>query len=78
MTRHDISLNRTLGILVISKTAYYYRPKKREADVAIQSRLQALSEEHIRWGFDKMMQAIKLEGHGWNHKRVYRIYCELG
>ncbi|WP_395168600.1 DDE-type integrase/transposase/recombinase [Piscirickettsia salmonis] len=28
------------------------------------------------WGFDKMMAKIK-QNYAWNHKRVYRVYCEL-
>lgn len=62
----------------ISKMAYYYKPKKRQADVEIASYLQSLATAHQRWGFDKMMLKIKTEHRPWNHKRVYRIYCELG
>lgn len=39
--------------------------------------LKELAEAHLRWGFDKMMTKIKELNCGWNHKRVYRIYCEL-
>ena len=40
--------------------------------------LHSLANTHKRWGFDKMMLKIKNDNHPWNHKRVYRIYCELG
>ena len=61
----------------ISKTAYYYKPKKRVGDDAIKIYLQALAEQHKRWGFDKMMLKAKCDKKPWNHKRVYRIYCNL-
>ena len=61
----------------ISKTSYYHQPKKRAGDTEIEAYLTALAKDHKRWGFDKMMQKAKLDGKSWNHKRVYRIYCEL-
>lgn len=62
----------------VSKTAYYHKSKKRAGDTEIEVYLKALVKAHSRWGFDKMMAKIKLENKEWNHKRVYRIYCELG
>lgn len=62
----------------ISKTSYYHRPKKRAGDDEIKQYLSTLAQDHKRWGFDKMMQKIKLDGKPWNHKRVYRVYRELG
>jgi putative transposase len=76
--RHDISLNTACQLMSISKTAYYYKPKKRAADTEIEGYLQSMAERHKRWGLDKMMLKIKNEKRGWNHKRVHRIYCELG
>lgn len=37
-----------------------------------------MAREHIRWGFNKMYQTIRNEGYPWNHKKVRRVYCELG
>lgn len=61
----------------VSRSAYYYKAKLRPEDKAIQSVLTDLAKKHIRWGFDKMMPIIKQAGHPWNHKRVYRVYCEM-
>lgn len=62
----------------VSKTAYYYEPKQRLGNLDITDYLTALAKAHPRWGFDKMMAKAKLDKKPWNHKRVYRIYCEQG
>lgn len=62
----------------VSTSAYYYKPKKRLGDQAIEDCLHSLAAAHPRWGFDKMMLKIKNDEQPWNHKRVKRIYCELG
>ena len=65
-------------LMSISKTAYYYKPKKRAGDAKIVEYLQKLAQSHRRWGFEKMRDKAKIDGEPWNHKRIYRIYCELG
>ncbi len=62
----------------ISKTAYYHKGKKQKDDDEIKMYLRALAERHKRWGCDKMMLKAKTENKPWNHKRVHRVYCELG
>lgn len=46
-------------------------------DAEIKAYLLELAMEHKRWGFEKMMLQAKSDGKPWNHKRVYRVYCEL-
>lgn len=36
-----------------------------------------LAKEHPRYGFGKMYNKLRLLGYKWNHKKVYRAYCEL-
>ena len=37
--------------------------------------LQDLVAEHTWWGFWKCDDRMRRDGHSWNHKRVYRVYC---
>ncbi|QGP51109.1 hypothetical protein PsalN5692_02589 [Piscirickettsia salmonis] len=60
----------------IGRSVYRYQPKKQVADTKIKKVLTDLAKVHHRWGFDKMMAKIK-QNYAWNHKRVYRVYCEL-
>ncbi len=34
-------------------------------------------ERYPRYGFPKLFQVLRRQGHPWNHKRIHRIYCLL-
>ena len=72
----QVSVKQACRIMRFSQSAYYYQPKKQN-DQEIKMVLQTLAKKYHRWGFDMMMSWIKNAGHPWNHKRVYRVYCEL-
>ena len=40
--------------------------------------LNKLMDAHPRWGFWLCFDRLRLDGHRWNHKRVYRIYRAMG
>jgi putative transposase len=48
-----------------------------DATQEIRELLMQLAESHRRWGFGLMFRWIRRQGYTWNHKRVYKIYCEL-
>lgn len=62
--------------LNISRCTYYYQPKLVD-DSDIINELVPLAERHPNYGFRKMFKRIRNQGFGWNHKRVYRVYCGL-
>lgn len=60
----------------ISRCTYYYQPKVTD-DSEIINVLVPLAEQHPSHGFRKLFKRMRLIGHCWNHKRVYRLYCAL-
>ena len=58
-------------------SVYYYRPKQKN-DYLIRDKLSELAELHSRWGFWMMHHRLRSLNYVWNHKRVYRVYTEMG
>jgi putative transposase len=48
-----------------------------DAKQEITGLLIRLADSHKRWGFGLMFRWLRRQGYTWNHKRVYKIYCEL-
>jgi putative transposase len=65
-------------VVWLSRSAWY-RPlvdwDQRDAE-AIEA-LGTLAEEKPGLGFWKLYDRLRRAGHDWNHKRLYRIYCDL-
>lgn len=57
----------------------YYEPRvdwlSRDREVI--EALQSLADQYPRRGFWKYHKMLRRSGRSWNHKRVYRVYCEL-
>lgn len=75
--RHHMSERKACQIIGISRSAYRYQ-RKRPNDLEIRKNLKELAEKRPRWGFGKMRDYLKNKGYGWNHKRIRRIYREMG
>lgn len=62
----------------ISETCYRYQPNLCSENAEIADWLIRLTEKESDWGFGLCFDHLRnVQGFGWNHKRVYRIYCEL-
>ncbi len=61
----------------ISRSGLRYQAKKPD-DGEIKEQLQIIAERKPRWGCKKMYDYLKTRGYAWNHKKVYRVYCEIG
>jgi putative transposase len=75
---HGVSIVRACVLVKLSRTAWYRRSHaSMERDREVIEALNGIVEKRPRWGFWKCFDRLRLNGHGWNHKRVHRVYCAL-
>ena len=71
-----MSQRRACRVVGISDSVYRYQPDLNKDDVVI-AKVQEAVDRYPAYGFSKLFKVLRRWGHPWNHKRVYRIYCEL-
>jgi putative transposase len=87
---HRLSIVRACAIVRFSRAAWYKTPADPLiTDAPVIAALQAVIKQHPRHGFwkcydricgkSKSTESVRRanSGKGWNHKRVYRVYCAL-
>src|SRR5690606_16838140 len=76
---HRLSVVRACQLAGCSRTAWYRPAQDRSArDAPVIAALTTLVTRHARWGFWLCFDTLRGTGHGWNWKRVHRVYCALG
>lgn len=77
-TDHQLSVRRAYRVVGLARAAQYL-PLVDPAvqDAAVIAAVQDFVAEHPRLGFWKYYDRRRLNGHRWNHKRVYRVSCAL-
>lgn len=62
----------------LQRSALYKPTTDRAAhDAPVIDAINVMLEKRPRWGFWKCFDRLRQDGHGWNHKRVYRVYCAV-
>lgn len=77
IARHGVSTSQACRAVSIDRKTFSYVPRKRGGEAVIVELLKTLSAQHPTYGFQKLFGLIRLKSYPFNHKRVYRIYCEL-
>ena len=88
--RRDVSIALACRTFGVSVTCYRYGPKLRAEKEEIADLLTGLTDARKTWGFglcflhlrnvkgsSQCRRWFKEMARAWNHKRVYRISCEL-
>ena len=78
VAQNGVSIALACRAFEISETCYRYSPILNDENEDIADWLERLTENKRSWGFGLCFLYLRnAQGYGWNHKRVYRIYCEL-
>lgn len=73
---HGLSERQGCEAATLSRSVYRYEPKPID-DSEIRREVSRLAFEHPEYGFAKLHKTMRRCGRRWNHKRVYRVYCEM-
>lgn len=72
------SIKHACSTFQVSETCYRYETRPSAENEQIADWLVRLTHNQRNWGFGLCFLYLRnVKGHGWNHKRVYRIYREL-
>ncbi len=73
-----VSVRFACQLFIVSESCYRYQAKLREENDAIADWLLRITDSQRNWGFGLCFLYLRnVKGFRFNHKRVYRIYCEL-
>lgn len=78
VARRSISIALACRTFSISESCYRYERQLSDENAEIAEWLVKITSNRRTWGFGLCFLYLRnVKGFGWNHKRVYRIYCEL-
>jgi putative transposase len=78
VSKHEVSIVLACQTFGVSETCYRYSSALSDENEEIADLLVGLTNAKKTWGVGLCFLYLRnLQGHVWNHKRVYRIYCEL-
>jgi putative transposase len=77
MDNWSCSQRRICGLYGVQRSTVRRKITVSDVKQDITELLMRLADSHKRWGFGLMFRWLRRQGYTWNHKRVYKIYCEL-
>jgi putative transposase len=79
--KRSVSVRRSCDVLGFRRQTYYRRRqgcRPEEENAAVAEALRQTTQRFVCWGFWMVFHFLRRKNHPWNHKRVYRIWKELG
>ena len=79
LVEFGLSITHACKLVGLGRASYYRKPRDwRVADAAVIDALNEQLKKSPRAGFWKCYKRIRNKGLPFNHKRVYRVYCQMG
>jgi len=76
-SHYGVSERRACRIVGQPRSVQWYK-SQRPPQHALKRRIKELAEVRVRYGYKRIHVLLRREGWPINHKRVHRLYCELG
>jgi putative transposase len=73
----QVSVRRACRALPVERSTYHYRSKRTDP-AGLRQRIKEIAETRVRYGYRRIHVLLLREGWAVNHKRVRRLYNELG
>lgn len=78
VSTRNISIRTACRLFSVSESCYRYQPQLNEENHVIADWLTRITDCQRNWGFGLCFLYLRnVKGFRFNHKRVYRIYCEM-
>ena len=65
-------------MVVLARSTFSYQPVDKSQDRLLSARITEIAHVRVRYGFWRIYILLRREGWVVNHKRVYRLYKQLG
>ena len=76
MTKYPKGKSKACRILQTSRSSLVYQSIKNDSDLI--QRLEKFAQDHPREGFWKCYYRLRNDGEKVNHKRLHRVYKQIG
>ena len=79
LVESSLSIVRACEIVDLSRASYYRETRDwRIADAAVIDAINEQLQKSLCAGLWKCSDRMRLKGYPFNHKRVHRVYCQMG
>jgi putative transposase len=73
----DVSIRRACRVFEIDTSTYHYKARRSD-QAGLKARIKEICETRVKYGYRRVQVMLQREGWVVNHKKVRRLYNEMG